>query len=139
MLEDNVSKFGTLVLVNDQLPIESGSSKAVQIGRTVVSFSIKSNSPQHSQRHPSNLFMQSPEERQGTAPQRGLHPEIPGAAVAAAAAGIVLPPQGLDSQNYQAAMANMMMPDQFTSSAMESYDPATQNQILQLCNQILMQ
>lgn len=48
MLEDNVSKFGTLVLVNDKLPIENGSSKAVQIGRTVVSFSIKNNSPQHS-------------------------------------------------------------------------------------------
>lgn len=113
-----MSKFGTLVLVNDQLPIESGSSKAVQIGRTVVSFSIKSNSPTHAQRHQSHLFMHSPDER-------GRH-EVPAPGTFDAA---VPPP----AQNY-AAMANMMMPDQFASPSMESYDPATQAQILQLCN-----
>ena len=43
MLEDNVSKFGTLVLVKEKLLLENGSSKAVQIGRTVVSFSLKNN------------------------------------------------------------------------------------------------
>ena len=63
VLEDNVSKFGTLVLVKDRMPIEGGSSKAVQIGRTVVSFSIKSNAPS-SRAQPPQLFMQSPEERQ---------------------------------------------------------------------------
>ena len=41
VLEDNASKFGTVVLVKDQLHLENGSSKAIQIGRTVVSFSLK--------------------------------------------------------------------------------------------------
>ena len=46
VLEDNQSKFGTLVLVKDRLMMENGSSKAVQIGRTVVSFSVKNNQTQ---------------------------------------------------------------------------------------------
>ena len=41
LLEDNVSKFGTLVLVRKQTPLEPGFNKAVQIGRTVVNFSVK--------------------------------------------------------------------------------------------------
>ena len=41
ILEDNVSKFGTLVLVKEGMPLIYGHSKAVQIGRTVVSFSLK--------------------------------------------------------------------------------------------------
>ena len=36
-----------------------------------------------------------------------------------------MPPQAYEQQNYPAAMANMMMPDQFGSTSMEQYDPAT--------------
>lgn len=41
LLEDNMSKFGTLVLVRDRIPIIPFYNKAMQIGRTVVNFSIK--------------------------------------------------------------------------------------------------
>lgn len=36
-----MSKFGTLVLVRDKIPIIPQYNKAMQIGRTVVNFSIK--------------------------------------------------------------------------------------------------
>lgn len=42
LLEDNLSKFGTLVLVKKRTPLLPGFNKAVQIGRTVVNFSVKS-------------------------------------------------------------------------------------------------
>lgn len=41
LLEDNMSKFGTLVLVRGATPILPHFNKAMQIGRTVVNFSIK--------------------------------------------------------------------------------------------------
>lgn len=41
-LEDNLSKFGTLVLVKNKTPLIPGFNKAVQIGRTVINFSVKS-------------------------------------------------------------------------------------------------
>jgi hypothetical protein len=41
LLEDNMSKFGTLVLVREKIPIIPNFNKAMQIGRTVVNFSIK--------------------------------------------------------------------------------------------------
>lgn len=41
LLEDNMSKFGTLVLVRGSTPILPNFNKAMQIGRTVVNFSIK--------------------------------------------------------------------------------------------------
>lgn len=41
LLEDNMSKFGTLVLIKDAVPIVPNFNKAMQIGRTVVNFSIK--------------------------------------------------------------------------------------------------
>ena len=40
-LEDNVSKFGTLVLINKRTPICPGLNKAVQIGRSVINFSVR--------------------------------------------------------------------------------------------------
>lgn len=40
-LEDNISKFGTLVLVKQRTPLIPGFNKAVQIGRTVINFSVK--------------------------------------------------------------------------------------------------
>jgi pSer/pThr/pTyr-binding forkhead associated (FHA) protein len=43
-LEDNLSKFGTLVLLRDRIEIEQNATKAVQIGRTVVSFTVKNQS-----------------------------------------------------------------------------------------------
>ena len=43
MLEDNTSKFGTLVLVKQRTPLLSLYNKAVQIGRTVINFSVKAN------------------------------------------------------------------------------------------------
>lgn len=42
LLEDNVSKFGTLVLISKRTPLSPGFNKAVQIGRTVINFSVKS-------------------------------------------------------------------------------------------------
>jgi hypothetical protein len=44
-IEDNLSKFGTLVLVRNQIEIEQNFTKAVQIGRTVISFTVKTISP----------------------------------------------------------------------------------------------
>jgi len=41
-LEDNLSKFGTLVLVKNRTPLIPNFNKAVQIGRTVINFSVKS-------------------------------------------------------------------------------------------------
>ena len=41
-LEDNLSKFGTLVLVKNRTPLVPNFNKAVQIGRTVINFSVKS-------------------------------------------------------------------------------------------------
>ena len=41
LLEDNQSKFGTLVLVKQRTPLLPGFNKAVQIGRTVINFSVK--------------------------------------------------------------------------------------------------
>ena len=41
LLEDNVSKFGTLVLINKRTPLLPNFNKAVQIGRTVINFSVK--------------------------------------------------------------------------------------------------
>ena len=41
LLEDNLSKFGTLVLIKKKTPMVPGYNKAVQIGRTVVNFSVK--------------------------------------------------------------------------------------------------
>lgn len=41
MLEDNQSKFGTLVLVKQRTPLLTGYNKAVQVGRTVINFTAK--------------------------------------------------------------------------------------------------
>ena len=41
-LEDNFSKFGTLVLVKHRTNLLPGFNKAVQVGRTVINFSVKS-------------------------------------------------------------------------------------------------
>lgn len=41
LLEDNVSKFGTLVLINKRTPLSPGYNKAVQIGRSVINFSVR--------------------------------------------------------------------------------------------------
>ena len=40
-LEDNQSKFGTLVLIKKRTPLLPGFNKAVQVGRTVIDFSVK--------------------------------------------------------------------------------------------------
>ena len=40
-LEDNLSKFGTLVLSKGQINLEPELTKAVQIGRSVISFTVK--------------------------------------------------------------------------------------------------
>lgn len=44
LLEDNNSKFGTLVLVKQRTPLLPLYNKAVQVGRTVINFSVKLNS-----------------------------------------------------------------------------------------------
>jgi pSer/pThr/pTyr-binding forkhead associated (FHA) protein len=40
-IEDNRSKFGTLVLLKDVFPLEKEFTYAFQIGRTVVSFTVR--------------------------------------------------------------------------------------------------
>jgi pSer/pThr/pTyr-binding forkhead associated (FHA) protein len=40
-LEDNLSKFGTLVLAKGSIDLEPEMTKAVQIGRSVISFTVK--------------------------------------------------------------------------------------------------
>lgn len=41
-LEDNLSKFGTLVLANGgQVELDLDQTKAIQIGRSVISFTVK--------------------------------------------------------------------------------------------------
>jgi len=59
MLEDNQSKFGTLVLVKQRTPLIPGYNKAVQVGRTVINFSVKTihNNPaqKHNALHEVNL------------------------------------------------------------------------------------
>jgi pSer/pThr/pTyr-binding forkhead associated (FHA) protein len=40
-LQDNMSKFGTLVLVRRRLPLSPAITRAVQVGRTVINFQIK--------------------------------------------------------------------------------------------------
>jgi len=42
-IEDNRSKFGTLVLVKDTYPLKLEYTSAVQVGRTVVSFTVRNN------------------------------------------------------------------------------------------------
>ena len=39
-LQDNASKFGTLVLVRHQLELQKCTTQAVQVGRTVINFQI---------------------------------------------------------------------------------------------------
>ena len=43
ILEDNDSKFGTMVLVKQRTPLLPLYNKAVQIGRTVINFCVKEN------------------------------------------------------------------------------------------------
>lgn len=40
-IEDNKSKFGTLVLLKDTFPMEKEHTQAFQVGRTVVSFTVR--------------------------------------------------------------------------------------------------
>jgi hypothetical protein len=40
-IEDNGSKFGTLVLAKGSIDLEPEMTKAVQIGRSVISFTVK--------------------------------------------------------------------------------------------------
>ena len=44
-LEDNLSKFGTLVLAKGTIDLDMDMTKAVQIGRSVVSFTVKPYTP----------------------------------------------------------------------------------------------
>lgn len=48
-LEDNISKFGTLVLLRGLQEIKLNYTHAVQIGRTVVSFAAKNTNPERPQ------------------------------------------------------------------------------------------
>lgn len=45
-LEDNLSKFGTLVLAKEAIELDLDCTKAVQIGRSVISFTVKPCNPQ---------------------------------------------------------------------------------------------
>ena len=40
-IEDNTSKFGTIILLKNKLRLRAHHTMAVQVGRTVISFTIK--------------------------------------------------------------------------------------------------
>ena len=40
-IEDNRSKFGTLVMLKDRFPLKLEYTSAVQVGRTVISFTVR--------------------------------------------------------------------------------------------------
>ena len=40
-IEDNLSKFGTIVLLKDKMRLAEDHTSAVQVGRSVISFTIK--------------------------------------------------------------------------------------------------
>ena len=40
-IEDNRSKFGTLVMLKDRFPLQLEYTSAVQVGRTVISFTVR--------------------------------------------------------------------------------------------------
>ena len=40
-IEDNTSKFGTIILLKNKLRLKAHHTMAVQVGRTVISFTIK--------------------------------------------------------------------------------------------------
>ena len=40
-IEDNNSKFGTIVLLKDKLRLDENNTIAVQVGRTVASFTVR--------------------------------------------------------------------------------------------------
>ena len=40
-IEDNISKFGTIILMKEKVPLLQDHTLAVQVGRTVVSFTIR--------------------------------------------------------------------------------------------------
>jgi pSer/pThr/pTyr-binding forkhead associated (FHA) protein len=44
-IQDNMSKFGTLVLLRHRLDLSAHVTKAVQVGRTVVNFQLKPSAP----------------------------------------------------------------------------------------------
>ena len=77
MLEDNTSKFGTLVLVKQRTPLLPLYNKAVQVGRTVINFSVKA---QHGNAGTANMEkMQNTVsiEGFGTEAQKGTPNKIP--------------------------------------------------------------
>jgi pSer/pThr/pTyr-binding forkhead associated (FHA) protein len=41
LLEDNISKFGTIVLIKDKVHLKTDSTLALQAGRTVISFASR--------------------------------------------------------------------------------------------------
>ena len=40
-IEDNNSKFGTIALIQDRMPLDIENTYAFQIGRTVISFTVR--------------------------------------------------------------------------------------------------
>ena len=41
MLEDNESKYGTICLIKEKVPLFPGISKSIQIGRMIMNFSLE--------------------------------------------------------------------------------------------------
>jgi pSer/pThr/pTyr-binding forkhead associated (FHA) protein len=65
-IEDNRSKFGTLVLLKDIFPLEKEFTYAFQIGRTVVSFTVRDANIQSALTHDNRTGMiMAPDFNQG--------------------------------------------------------------------------
>ena len=60
-LEDNLSKFGTLVLANDPFNLHLNHTTAIQIGRSVISFTVKPSSPHTAPPARFQLLQESPQ------------------------------------------------------------------------------
>jgi len=70
-LEDNLSKFGTLVLAKGQIELEPEMTKAVQIGRSVISFTVKPYIPQPTST-PKAISQSQAESFKTPSPQRAI-------------------------------------------------------------------
>ena len=72
-LEDNLSKFGTLVLAKSSIELEPEMTKAVQIGRSVISFTVKPFTQQQTPALDKPMALKSTQE----IPKREKHNEPP--------------------------------------------------------------
>lgn len=85
-LEDNLSKFGTLVLAKSSINLEPEMTKAVQIGRSVISFTVKPYQPTNAPPAPTQAANQIVPLKSSTSPYKTPSPRFKDDKVSAAQA-----------------------------------------------------